>query len=337
MNRLSSILILFALFISPIQYVSCIHSMRLVYYGRLSSISLILRQPVASSSIMSSNIHHPARDRSFYAKLPKNYHSFIARERLKSELSMFSGCREAFPVQSNLHCYTTTSLVCNKQFHVIRYKPMKCHSLRKICENRHMKMSENDERNTIDLDYDYRFRNVNKLYQMNDIDYPDIDNNKISTNQASTPANDVSRGTDSLRKAHVCVVGLGGVGSWAAEALARSGVGRFTIVDLDDICISNINRQSHALTSTVGRFKGEVLRDRILDINPYANITMELTFVSKQNVFELINRKFDYVVEAVDGVSDKVAIINACVETKTPVITAGGAAGLTDPTLLTIR
>ena len=92
----------------------------------------------------------------------------------------------------------------------------------------------------------------------------------------------------SFRNAHVCVVGLGGVGSWCVEALARSGIGRFSLIDMDDICISNTNRQIQALTSTVGQFKGEALRNRILDINPYAQVEVVLDFLRPTNVDEIV-------------------------------------------------
>ena len=89
-------------------------------------------------------------------------------------------------------------------------------------------------------------------------------------------------GQDRLRQAHVCVVGIGGVGTWAAEALARSGIGAITLVDLDEVCVTNINRQLHALTETVGRSKVEVMAERIRAINPECRVTAEQRFFNEQ-------------------------------------------------------
>lgn len=216
-------------------------------------------------------------------------------------------------------------------------------------------------------DYIQRFTNVARLYE-----------NNVNTTLLS------------LRNSHVCVVGLGGVGSWCVEALARSGIGKFSLIDMDDICISNTNRQIQALTSTVGQFKADALRDRILDINPYAQVEVILDFLRPTNVdsivagniiqlsppsstldnvvddaVEMISAtdtneaeaeistslpdgldtpyylsgppKFDFLVDAADGVTDKAFMIDACVRSGTPVVVCGGAGGLIDPTLLRIR
>lgn len=143
-------------------------------------------------------------------------------------------------------------------------------------------------------------------------------------------------GSDSLSRlasSHVCVIGLGGVGSWAVEALARSGVGEFTLVDADDVCTSNTNRQIQALTSTVGKMKATSLSDRILDINPEAKVTCIFDFIRKENIHKFVNssKAFSVIVDATDSVSDKAAIINACVEYGLPVVTTGGVGGLIDP------
>lgn len=114
-----------------------------------------------------------------------------------------------------------------------------------------------------------------------------------------------------LWNSHCLIIGLGGVGSWSCEALARSGVREFTLIDMDDICVSNINRQIQCLTSTVGKFKAEVLKDRILDINPDAIVHVSLDFVRPHNVDSIIFLNgseyphFDFVIDAADGVSDK--------------------------------
>ena len=136
--------------------------------------------------------------------------------------------------------------------------------------------------------------------------------------------------------AHVCVIGIGGVGSWAAEALARSGIGKITLIDLDDVCISNINRQLHALTQTVGQDKIAVMAQRIKDINPDCEVTLIEDFISADNVRQLITGQFDYVVDAIDSIKAKVALLAHCKRNKIKVISTGGAGGQTDPTQIQI-
>ncbi|WP_432695607.1 tRNA cyclic N6-threonylcarbamoyladenosine(37) synthase TcdA [Marinobacterium sp. YM272] len=138
------------------------------------------------------------------------------------------------------------------------------------------------------------------------------------------------------RNAHIAVIGIGGVGSWAAEALARSAVGEVTLIDLDDVCITNTNRQIHALSSTVGQSKVAVMADRMRDINPDCLVHEEEAFVSQDNVRELIDDRFDYVIDAIDAVGVKAAIISHCKRNKIPVITVGGAGGQIDPTRISI-
>jgi tRNA A37 threonylcarbamoyladenosine dehydratase len=135
-----------------------------------------------------------------------------------------------------------------------------------------------------------------------------------------------------LRAAHVCVVGIGGVGTWAAEALARSGVGALTLVDLDEICVTNINRQLHALTETVGRSKVEVMAKRIRTINPECKIVAEQKFFNAQTAEELFALKFDFVLDAIDSVTNKVLLLAKCREKKIPVVACGGAGGRRDAT-----
>lgn len=140
-----------------------------------------------------------------------------------------------------------------------------------------------------------------------------------------------------LQAARVCVIGLGGVGSWAVEALARSGIGHFTLIDMDDVCVSNINRQLVAQSSTVGRLKADVLRERILDINPSAAVRTICDFVRPENIHTLLDEvAVDYVIDAADGVTDKAAIIAYCALRGVPVLTSGGIGGLTDPTLIAV-
>jgi tRNA A37 threonylcarbamoyladenosine dehydratase len=134
-------------------------------------------------------------------------------------------------------------------------------------------------------------------------------------------------GLEKLRAAHVCVVGIGGVGTWAAEALARSGVGALTLVDLDEVCMTNINRQLHALTETIGRAKVEVMVERILAINPECRVTAVQNFFNEQTAAELLAENFDFILDAIDDVTNKVLLLVRCREKKMPVITSGGAGG----------
>jgi len=139
-----------------------------------------------------------------------------------------------------------------------------------------------------------------------------------------------------IQNSHFCVIGIGGVGSWAAEALARNGVGHITLIDLDDICTTNINRQIHALSDTVGLSKVEVMAERILQINPECKVNQVEDFVTNENLQQLLADNFDYVIDAIDSVGIKTAIIAHCKRNKIPLITIGGAGGQTDPTQIAI-
>ena len=134
-------------------------------------------------------------------------------------------------------------------------------------------------------------------------------------------------GLEKLRAAHVGVIGIGGVGTWAAEALARSGIGAITLVDLDEVCVTNINRQLHALTETVGRSKVEAMADRIRAINPDCRVTLEQKFFNAQTAEELLAPKFDFVLDAIDDMTNKLLLLVRCRERKIPVIACGGAGG----------
>ncbi|MCH2058049.1 MAG: tRNA cyclic N6-threonylcarbamoyladenosine(37) synthase TcdA [Thalassotalea sp.] len=144
------------------------------------------------------------------------------------------------------------------------------------------------------------------------------------------------QGAEIIQQANICVIGIGGVGSWVAEALARTGVGHMTLIDLDDICTTNVNRQIHATTDTVGESKTEVMTERIKAINPDCQVTEIEDFVTLDNVRDLINNSFDYVIDAIDSVPVKSAIIAHCKRQKIPMITIGGAGGQTDPTQIAI-
>tara|TARA_R110002126_G_scaffold150368_4_gene296595 strand:- start:12856 stop:13686 length:831 start_codon:yes stop_codon:yes gene_type:complete len=137
-------------------------------------------------------------------------------------------------------------------------------------------------------------------------------------------------------KAHVCVVGIGGVGSWVAEALARSGIGKITLIDLDDVCISNINRQLHALTDTVGQDKVAVMAARINAINPDCVVHQVADFIAADNLQQLITPQLDYVVDAIDSIKAKVGLLVHCKRNKIKVICTGGAGGQIDPTRIQI-
>lgn len=141
---------------------------------------------------------------------------------------------------------------------------------------------------------------------------------------------------DILRTKHVAVFGVGGVGGYVCEALARCGIGRFTIVDRDTVSESNINRQIIALTSTVGRAKVDVMKERMCDINPDVYIEACEVFYLPQNASEFDFTKYDYVVDAVDTVTAKLQIITAAKEANVPVISSMGAGNKLDPSLFRI-
>lgn len=144
------------------------------------------------------------------------------------------------------------------------------------------------------------------------------------------------QGAQIIKDSHFCVIGIGGVGTWAAEALARSGVNKITLIDLDDICITNTNRQIHALSNTIGDSKVEVMSERIKAINPDCEVIEVEDFVTNDNLFEVITKEFDYVIDAIDSVKIKSAIIARCKREKIPVVTIGGAGGQIDPTQIKI-
>jgi tRNA A37 threonylcarbamoyladenosine dehydratase len=139
-----------------------------------------------------------------------------------------------------------------------------------------------------------------------------------------------------LRAAHVCVVGVGGVGSWAVEALARSGIGALTLVDFDDICPGNVNRQLHALDGTLGRPKVEVMAQRVRAIHPGCRVQPRQSFFLASTADEILAERFDYVLDAIDSPARKCLLIARCRKQGLPVITTGAAAGRTDPTALRV-
>lgn len=139
-----------------------------------------------------------------------------------------------------------------------------------------------------------------------------------------------------IRAAHVCVVGIGGVGSWAVEALARSGVGALTLIDLDDVCVSNVNRQIHALDGTIGTPKVETMAARVRAIHPECHVHAVHRYLSLKNLPELIPDGLDGVCDAIDSVPEKCALIAHCRDHGIRCITAGGAGGRRDCTAVEI-
>ncbi|MEN9658591.1 MAG: hypothetical protein RL571_2056 [Pseudomonadota bacterium] len=139
-----------------------------------------------------------------------------------------------------------------------------------------------------------------------------------------------------FRQAHVCVVGVGGVGSWAAEALARSGIGHITLIDLDDICVSNTNRQLPALEGHYGQMKVAALAERIVQINPECIVDVIEDFVSIDNFEETLGRGYDAIIDAIDSVKTKAAMIAWCKRRKIRLVTTGGAGGQIDPTQIAV-
>lgn len=155
------------------------------------------------------------------------------------------------------------------------------------------------------IDFDLRFGGIGRLYS--------------------------GEGLERLRHAKVCVVGIGGVGSWAAEALARSAVGQITLVDLDDICASNINRQLHALEGVVGQPKVAIMAERIRAINSSCDVRAVHEFFNEANAAEILETRFDWLLDAIDPVTNKCLLIARCRERGIPVISSGGAGGRINP------
>lgn len=137
-------------------------------------------------------------------------------------------------------------------------------------------------------------------------------------------------------QARVAVVGIGGVGSWTVEALARSGIGHLTLIDLDEICLSNVNRQLHAMDGQIGRLKTTAMADRIHAINPDCLIVEKQTFYSEKNADELLSAGFDVVIDAIDAVRQKCHLIAACKERGIPIVTCGAAGGRSDPSRIQV-
>lgn len=163
-----------------------------------------------------------------------------------------------------------------------------------------------------DIDYERRFGGVARLYG--------------------------AAGLAAFQKAHVCVIGVGGVGSWVVEALARTAIGSITMIDLDNVAESNVNRQIQAHTETLGKAKVTALAERIALINPTCKVYQVEDFVEPGNMDQMLGSAgFDYVVDAIDSVKAKTALIAYCRDKKIPLITIGAAGGQTDPSKIEIR
>ncbi len=155
-------------------------------------------------------------------------------------------------------------------------------------------------------DYLYRFSSIGRLY--------------------GTPA------LERLASGHVAIIGIGGVGSWSAESLARTGLGHITLMDYDEVCLSNTNRQVHALTDQVGRFKTDVMYSRIKNINPECEINILSERFDKDHMELLFGCNPDVIIDATDGTRHKTLLLAECVRRKIKIITVGGSGGRRDPT-----
>jgi tRNA A37 threonylcarbamoyladenosine dehydratase len=145
------------------------------------------------------------------------------------------------------------------------------------------------------------------------------------------------RSMKKLMDSHVMILGMGGVGSWAAESIARSGVGQITLVDFDEICITNANRQLHALAGLVGKYKTEVMAERIQKINPAAKVNACTKFYCKKNSDEILDLKPDFVIDAIDNITAKCHLIATCKQRGIPMIVATGSAGRMDPLCIQVK
>lgn len=163
---------------------------------------------------------------------------------------------------------------------------------------------------TDELDFERRFGGVKRLYG--------------------------EAGLKKLNAAHAVVIGIGGVGSWAAEALARNALGAITLIDLDNIAESNVNRQLHAVNGAFGKAKVSAMRERILSINPLCVVREIEDFIAMQNIATLLNFKCDVILDCIDDAQAKIALADFCKRQKIPLIMAGSAGGRLDPTRIQI-
>ena len=140
-----------------------------------------------------------------------------------------------------------------------------------------------------------------------------------------------------FKKSHICIIGIGGVGCWAVEALARVGIGELTLVDMDEVCINNSNRQLHAMDGEIGRPKIDVMGDRIKRINPHCKVNLVNDFFMKSTADAIMSAGFDYVLDCIDSVNSKCYLLYYCRRNKIPVISCGGAGGRANPMMVTVK
>ena len=145
-----------------------------------------------------------------------------------------------------------------------------------------------------------------------------------------------AEGLRRLASSHVCVIGLGGVGCWVVEALARTGIGKLTLVDMDEVCLSNVTRQLHALDDTIGRSKAGLLAERVAKISPQCEVIFEECFFTDSTMHRLLEPSFDYIVDAIDTTNYKCLLIAEAFKRNLNVITCGGAGGRTDPSRIQV-
>lgn len=143
-------------------------------------------------------------------------------------------------------------------------------------------------------------------------------------------------GLKKLKESTVAVFGIGGVGSYTVEALARSGVGKLILVDHDTVCVSNINRQIHATSQTVGQSKAELMKARVLEINPEIEVTAYQEMYNVETAESLLSKDYDYIVDAIDMVSSKLDLVERAKGMNIPIVSAMGAANKLDPTKLVV-
>lgn len=144
-------------------------------------------------------------------------------------------------------------------------------------------------------------------------------------------------GLERLQASHVAVIGLGGVGSWSVEALARSGVGTLTLIDLDEVCVSNVNRQLHAIDGQFGRPKVDAMADRIRAINPNVQVHSIPEFFTAGNADKILSVPYDFIIDAIDSVKQKCLLISMCRERQIPIIVTGASGGRRDAIQIQVR
>jgi tRNA A37 threonylcarbamoyladenosine dehydratase len=144
------------------------------------------------------------------------------------------------------------------------------------------------------------------------------------------------RALDRFQNARVAVIGVGGVGSWAVESLARSGIGHITMVDLDEICITNVNRQLHAMDGQIGRLKTDAMADRALAIHPACEVVVVPKFFNEKSAAEILDPGFDAVIDAIDTTRHKTLLVAECHRRGIYAVTCGGAGGRRDPTRIRV-